>query len=96
MKTRVVRYWHNTDWLYTAQVWTQVKPEDQWISIGGERYDVLPKPEIGSWYWRQYIIPNGGAPGICQFSRDRAMSIASRLALDLPQEDADVIAEFGD
>lgn len=96
MKTRVVRYWGGTDWLYRVETHEQVKESDVFVTIGGQNFEYLPKPEVGSWRWIPYILPNGGASGIHSFSRDRAMSIASRLALDLPQEDADVIAEFGD
>jgi hypothetical protein len=96
MKTRVVRHWQNTDWVYTVETWEQVKPDDQFVCLGNDRYQLLPTPKVGSWRWRRYIISNDGAPGVAVFSRDRAMSIASRLAQEFPQEDADVIAEFGD
>ncbi len=95
MKTRVVRYWGGTDWLYRVEVYEQVTDLDVFVTIGGQDFEYMPKPVVGSWRWAPYIVPNGGAPGICAFSRDRAMSIASRLALKLPLEDADVVAEFG-
>jgi hypothetical protein len=96
LKTRVVRHWHSTDWVYSVEIWEQVKPDDQFVDVGGDRYQLMPTPKVGSWRWRRYIAAIGGTSGIAVFSQDRALSIASRLAQNLPQEDADVIAEFGD
>lgn len=89
VKTRVIRYWHETDWLYRVEKLLQITGEEVWVTFG---YGDPRRPPFaygvnkGDWYW---------APVIAGVSRDRAMSVASRLADGLPQEDDDVIAEFG-
>lgn len=83
MKTRVVRYWHQTDWLYKVEAWAQVTEKDKFITIGGHEHSVVPEPKIGEWRWRHIR----GA-----VSRDLAMRIAQGLSE--PNAD-DVVAEFG-
>lgn len=104
MKTRVVRYWGGTDWLYQVDVFRDISPLEiernekiqasikrnaERIPGSGRMLEDLAfssLAEIGM-RWR---LEKWGC------SRDRATSVASRLALNLPQEDADVIAEFGE
>jgi hypothetical protein len=87
VKTRVIRYWHQTDWLYKVERYVQATGDEQWVTLRGIKHQVLDVPKAGEWYWAH---KRGG------ISRDLAMSIASRLAVNLPLEDDDIIAEFGE
>jgi hypothetical protein len=103
MKTRVVRYWGGTDWLYKVDVFRDISPAEiarnAEILASQKRNDArVPGSRIYAEKTAYYPLT---LPGLSwRFerhgcSRDRAMSVASRLAENLPQEDCDVIAEFG-
>lgn len=100
MKTRVIRYWGGTDWLYRVEEFrdlnkqetilnekieeAKAKPRERWHSTDSSLRHWSPTP--AGPMWRSY-----GGP----FSLEHATGIASRLAENRPLEDADIIAEFG-
>lgn len=84
MKTRVVRYWHKTDWLYRVDCYVESKTDDYTFDPqNGAPIEVIPK---GTWRWTFYT-PGG-------LSRDQAMAIAEKLSKGEDFDTADVIAEF--
>lgn len=94
MKTRVVRHWAHTEWVYTVQTWVQVSADDIFVKFHGND---SPTPAVGSWRWDTYIVPGAyGAPGIYEFSRSRATEIAHNLSYRQPVGDADVVMTFGE
>ena len=104
MKTRVVRYWGGTDWLYSVEVLRDISDAEfarnQQIEASKKRNAAREPGSHARLESTAYHLP---APiGIMwrlqnrNCSRERALSIARRLAMNLPQEESDVIAEFGE
>jgi hypothetical protein len=87
VKTRVVRYWHETDWLYKVQEERQVTEADQWVTFGGTRCEVYPKPVVGTNYW--FHVAGG-------LSRENAQRIAKARSEAATVDHTDVVAEFGE
>lgn len=97
MKTRVVRHWNNTDWVFSVESHVQAQ-EDTPLYSPPSRYGVAEQASVwkkGEWRWQPYIVSNGNAPGTSLFSRDRATLIAARLAEGKEFPDRDVVEEFG-
>lgn len=94
MKTRVVRHWAHTDWVYVVEKWVQTTADEIFYSWPGS---TPPAPAVGSWRWTRHTIPGrSGEPGTSQFSQERATSIAYNLARHEPADDADVVVTFGE
>ncbi len=91
MKTRVVRYWHESQWLHKVESWACVTGDEQWTilpSSNTEKPDlVLDSPKKGEWYWRH----EAGA-----LSAENALRIARELSEAKNPDRTDVVAEFGE
>ena len=87
MKTRVVRYWADGEWLHKVERSKTITEDDQWIIFGGQRCEVYPKPEIGSEYWELVKA---------ELSERNAKRIAREMAReDTDVNENDVMSEFG-
>jgi hypothetical protein len=86
MKTRVVRYWLETDWLYKVEGWREATCEEMWVMTGGVANKEFPGVKAGEWYWSHIAG--------C-LSHDKAMEIAEKRAASLHYDATDVVAEFG-
>lgn len=85
MKTRVIRYWHQTDWLYKVQQWTKATGKEDWIM---DVYTTgVTQVPAGEWYWKHVV----GAISLSQ-----AEDIAQRLVNGWQYtNEPDVVAEYG-
>ena len=78
MKTRVVRYWGLTEWLYSVE---KFAPEEPAMWFSGMVVD-------------KYREPDGWTAVAGALSFDRAIQIAHALSLGQKPEGADVVAEY--
>lgn len=86
MKTRVVRYWHQADWLYQVEKWEQAEKDTELFSWRiGEHMQTIP---AGTWRW--WYVRSG-------LSEQAARKVAQRLSEQPsePVDATDVVAEFG-
>lgn len=87
MRTRVVRYWYKTDWLYKVEKWAQSEKDEEFLTWEGTRFvPSVQSRKKGEWHWD--LVESG-------LSRERAEAIAGSLADGRRPPDADVVAEFG-
>jgi hypothetical protein len=85
VKTRVVRYWYETQWLYKVEKYIQADGKEQWMEFGGIRHVVLDAPKAGEWYWAFVAAP---------LSAEHAAEVAKDLATAKTPDLTDVVAEY--
>lgn len=87
MRTRVIRYWHQTEWLYKVEKYVQATGEEQWTCIGEPDPNAPPNPKAGEWYWTLVAAP---------LAFKKAFEVARSLSNGQQPDLTDVAAEFND
>ena len=87
MKTRVVKYWHQTDWLYRVDEWLEAKEDQPLYQHGYPDLGVTGMRKKGEWYW-SYVL--GGV------SMKKAMEVAAARSRGEEFDKEEVVVEFLD
>lgn len=85
MKTRVVRYWHGTDWHHKVEVYDLCEKDELLYHL--DSYP--PKTSVrtaGTWYWKLVAA---------SLTRSKAEEIALKVTNQQPYDILDVVYEAG-
>lgn len=86
MKTRVVRYWHGTDWHHKVEVYDMCEKDELLYSFGSGGAMVTTTCKTGTWYWK--FVAAG-------LTRSKAEEIALKVTNQQPYDILDVVYEAG-